>query len=303
MTASNIRPRDIVTPASLRNALTVTAAMGGSTNVMLHSVEIARAAGIDLWSEVLSQAEFNDLSRRLPVLVNMRPFGFYSMPDIEAKGGIPVIVKDLLDAGFLDGTPMTCTGETLADQIERLAPPLPDHDVIYSVARPFKELVDFVFSRAIWRPMASDLETRWRRRWISDDVFIGRARVFNSERSLTQALDQRPEEFQDGDMVVIRYEGPAALRGCPKCLNPRRRSPLSVAKRASPIGLMTDARFSGGSVGNRRRPCCSRGISGGAPIALVEDGDTITVNIETDRIDCLHSVTTRHSRSALRNGR
>ena len=114
MTASNIRPRDIVTPASLRNALTVTAAMGGSTNVMLHSVEIARAAGIDLWSEVLSQAEFNDLSRRLPVLVNMRPFGEYSMPDIEEKGGIPVIVKALLEAGFLDGTCMTCTGETLA---------------------------------------------------------------------------------------------------------------------------------------------------------------------------------------------
>jgi len=94
----------------------------------------------------------------------MRPFGFYSMPDIEAKGGIPVIVKDLLDAGFLDGTPMTCTGETLADQIERLAPPLPDHDVIYSLLDPSRKLVDFVFSRAIWRPMASDLETRWRRR-------------------------------------------------------------------------------------------------------------------------------------------
>ena len=86
--------------------------MGGSTNVMLHSVEIARAAGIDLWSDVISQDEFNALSRRLPVLVNMRPFGYYSMPDIERQGGLPVIVNELLADGFLDGTTMTCTGET-----------------------------------------------------------------------------------------------------------------------------------------------------------------------------------------------
>jgi len=108
---------------------------------------------------------------------------------------------------------MTCTGETLADQIERLAPPLPDHDVIYSVARPFKETGGL---RLLAGNLAPDggaiLKLAGVEGGISDDVFIGRARVFNSERSLTQALDQRPEEFQDGDMVVIRYEGPAALR-------------------------------------------------------------------------------------------
>ena len=93
MTSRGIRPRDIVTPASLRNALTVTMAMGGSTNVLLHSVEIARAAGIDLWRDVISQDDFNQLARRLPVLVNMRPFGDYSMVDVDAKGGLQVIVK------------------------------------------------------------------------------------------------------------------------------------------------------------------------------------------------------------------
>ena len=92
-----------MTPSSLRNALTVAIAMGGSTNVVLHSVELARAAGIDLWGEALSQAEFDQLARRLPVLVNMRPFGEYSMVDVDAKGGLQVIVKELLDAGFLDG--------------------------------------------------------------------------------------------------------------------------------------------------------------------------------------------------------
>ncbi len=125
MTASDIRPRDIVTPSSLRNALTVAISMGGSTNVMLHSVEIARAAGIDLWSEVLSQAEFNALTRRVPVLVNMRPFGYYSMVDIESRGGLPVIVSDLLGAGYLDGDAMTCTGETWGNRCNGSGRPYP----------------------------------------------------------------------------------------------------------------------------------------------------------------------------------
>ena len=139
MTLRGIRPRDIVTPASLRNALTVTIAMGGSTNVLLHSVEIARAAGLDLWGDVLSQEDFNQLARRLPVLVNMRPFGDYSMVDVDANGGLQVIVRELLEAGFLEGEAITCTGETLAEQLRRLAPPAPDQDVIYPVEKPFKD--------------------------------------------------------------------------------------------------------------------------------------------------------------------
>ena len=129
MTEKRIKPSDIVTPASLRNAVTVAIAMGGSTNVVLHSVEIARAAGIDLWADAMSQQEFNTLARRLPVLVNMRPFGAYSMVDVEAAGGLQVVVNELLGAGFLDGKAMTCTGETLAEQVRRLDPPAPDHEV------------------------------------------------------------------------------------------------------------------------------------------------------------------------------
>ncbi len=121
MTAKGIRPSDIVTPVSLRNAITVVMAMGGSTNVALHAVEIARCAGIDFWNEVISQEQFNDLSARLPVIVNMRPFGAYSMVDVDAVGGLQVIVKELLDAGWLDGSTLTCTGETLAEQVARLA--------------------------------------------------------------------------------------------------------------------------------------------------------------------------------------
>src|ERR1700691_6761791 len=117
LTERNIRPRDIVTPASLRNATLVAIAMGGSTNVVLHAPELARAAGIDYWREVLTQDEFNRMSRTLPVLVNARPFGRYSMVDIDAKGGLPVIVRELLDAGLLDGTCLTCTGATLAGEV------------------------------------------------------------------------------------------------------------------------------------------------------------------------------------------
>jgi dihydroxy-acid dehydratase len=237
MTSLGIRPRDIVTPKSLRNALTVAIAMGGSTNVVLHSVEIARAAGIDLWEEVLSQAEFNALSRRVPVIVNMRPFGRYSMVDVDAAGGLPAVVGELLDAGYLEGDAITCTGETLEEQIRRLAPPPPDH------------------------------------------------RVIHSEEALIEALDERPDDFQDNDMVVIRYEGPRGAPGMPEMLDPTSKITSLCRQRKITIGLMTDARFSGGSVGLVIGHVAPEAILGG-PIALVENGDTITVNILEDRLDC-----------------
>jgi dihydroxy-acid dehydratase len=286
MTATNIRPRDIVTPASIRNALMVTAAMGGSTNVMLHSVEIARAAGIDLWHDVISQDEFNALSRRLPVLVNLRPFGYYSMPDIEDQGGLPVIVNELLGAGFLDGTAMTCTGETLAEQIGRLAPTSPDHEVIYSVARPFMDTGGLRLLAGNLAPEGGAvLKLAGVEGGITDNVFVGRARVFNSERSLTEALDRHPEVFQDGDMVVIRYEGPRGSPGMPEMLEPTSKITTICRQRGITIGLMTDARFSGGSVGLVIGHVGPEAFLGG-PIALVEDGDTIVINIGTDRLDC-----------------
>ncbi len=287
MTASGIRPRDIVTPSSLRNALTVAIAMGGSTNVMLHSVEIARAAGIDLWSEVISQAEFNALSRRVPVLVNMRPFGYYSMLDIEAKGGVPAVVGELLRAGYLDGDVITCTGETLAQQIQRLAPPEPDHEVIYSVAKPFKDTGGLRLLRGNLAPDGGAiLKLAGVEGGITDGMFRGRARVFNNERALIEALEDRPSDFQDHDMVVIRYEGPRGAPGMPEMLDPTSRITALCRQRDITIALMTDARFSGGSVGLVVGHVAPEAFLGG-PIALVEDGDTIVVDLGADRIDCL----------------
>jgi dihydroxy-acid dehydratase len=286
MASRGIRPRDIVTPASLRNALTVAIAMGGSTNVMLHSVEIARAAGIDLWDEVLSQAEFNSLSRRLPVLVNMRPFGSYSMVDVEAAGGVPAVVRELLSSGYLDADALTCTGETLGEQVSRLAPPLPDHRVIYSVAKPFKDTGGLRLLRGNLAPGGGAiLKLAGVEGGISSGVFTGNARVFNSERTLIRALDDRPGDFHDNDMVVIRYEGPRGAPGMPEMLDPTSKITSLCRQQNITIALMTDARFSGGSVGLVIGHVAPEAFLGG-PIALIKDGDTIVVDVNNDRIDC-----------------
>jgi len=286
MTRKGIRPRDVVTPRSLRNALTVAIAMGGSTNVALHSVEIARAAGIDLWKDVISQRDFNELSRHLPVLINARPFGLYSMIDIDAKGGLQVIVKELLDAGFVDGGCVTCTGETLAEQVRRLAPPAPDGEVIWSVACPFKKTGGL---RLLSGNLAPDggaiIKVAGVEGGIRDGVFTGRARTFNSETALIAALEQTPDVFADHDMAVIRYEGPRGAPGMPELLDPTSRITTLCREKGITIALMTDARFSGGSVGLVIGHVAPEAYLGG-PIALIEDGDTIVVDLNRDRLDC-----------------
>ena len=286
MTERGIMPRDIVTAASIRNALTVAIALGGSTNVVLHSVEIARAAGLDLWSDVLSMSDFNALSRRLPVLVDAKPFGRFYMADIDGKGGLQVIVKDLLDAGFLEGDCMTCTGETLAEQLGRLDPPAPDQDVIHSVAKPFKATGGL---RLLSGNLAPDggavIKVAGLEGGVSDGGFAGRARTFNSEASLIETLDRTPEIFADHDFVVVRYEGPRGAPGMPEMLDPTSRITTLCRQKGITIGLMTDGRFSGGSVGLVIGPVSPEAHLGG-PIALIEDGDTIEVDLNADRLEC-----------------
>jgi dihydroxy-acid dehydratase len=310
LTRKGIRPRDIVTPRSLKNGLVVAIAMGGSTNVALHSVEIARAAGIDLWNEVISQQEFNALSRRLPVLVNARPFGVYSMIDIDAKGGLQGVVKELLDAGFVDGDCMTCTGETLREQVQRLQPPGPDHEVVYSVARPFKKTGGLRLLRGNLAPEGGAIiKVAGVEGGVADGVFTGRARVFDSEQALITALEDTPGVFADRDMVVIRYEGPRGAPGMPELLDPTSRITSLCRAKGITIALMTDARFSGGSVGLVIGHVGPEAFLGG-PIALIEDGDTIVVDINEDRLDCRElddpAVFARRSRAweeaAARNG-
>ncbi|HEV7454824.1 MAG TPA: dihydroxy-acid dehydratase [Candidatus Saccharimonadales bacterium] len=286
MMERDIRPKNIVTPASLRNAMIVAIAMGGSTNVVLHAPEIAQAAGIDFWKDVMTQNQFNSIARKVPVLVNARPFGKYSMVDIDAEGGLQVIIKELLDAKFLDGSCITCTGETLQEQVDRLNPPAPDGDVIRTVAEPYKETGGLRLLRGNLAPDGGAvIKIAGVEGGIEDGKFTGTARVFNSEASLLAMLRNDPDVFQDKDMVVIRYEGPRGAPGMPEMLDPTSRLTALCRKKGITVALMTDARFSGGSVG-----LCIGHVgpeaSLGGPIALLEDGDTIEVDLNEDTLTC-----------------
>lgn len=286
MTEKGIKPRDIVTPKSLKNALTVVLALGGSTNVALHSVELARAAGIDLWTESITQKEFNELSSKVPVLVDVRPFGKYSMVDIDEKGGLPVIVKELLDEGLLDGDCMTCTGETLSEQVKRLNPPPPDGEIIYSFSKPYKPTGGLRLLSGNIAPFGGAIiKVAGVEGGIENGLFKGKAKVFNSEEALIAALEMTPEIFEDLDMVVIRYIGPRGGPGMPELLDPTSRITALCRAKNITIALMTDGRFSGGSVGFVIGHVGPEAYLGG-PIALIENGDTITIDINNCTIDC-----------------
>ena len=284
----NITPRDIVTRESLRNAIIVAMSVGGSTNVLLHAPEIARAAGYkDFSKEIMSPEEFNDLSKNIiPVVINARPFGQYSMVDIDAKGGMQVIVKELLDAGLLNGETLTCTGETLSQQIKRLDPPKPDGNVIYSVQKPFKETGGLRLLGGNLSPEYSAvLKLAGVEGGLENNVFKGNAKVFDGEQELLKALDSNPDVFENFDMIVVRYEGPFGARGMPEMLDSTSRITALCRQKGIVVALMTDGRFSGGSVGLVIGHVGPEAAAGGA-IALIENGDEILVDLNKNELNC-----------------
>jgi dihydroxy-acid dehydratase len=211
------------------------------------------------------------------------------------------VVAELLAAGMLDGTTIGCTGEALEEQIARLAPPSPDGDVIHPFTAPFKATGGL---RLLSGNLAPDggavLKLAGIEGGIVDGRFTVRARVFNGEPHLLAALEQRPDAFEDGDMVVLRYEGPRGAPGMPELLDPTSRITALCRGTGNTIGLMTDARFSGGSVGLVIGHVAPEAFLGG-PIALIEEGDTIVVDLTTDRLDCvaLDDLSVRAQRAAL----
>ena len=187
-------------------------AVGGSTNVMLHAPEIARAAGYKNFSQdIMSSEEFNHLSKNVvPVIVDARPFGKYSMVDIDTKGGVQVIVKNLLEAGLLNGDTMTCTGETLFEQIKRLSPPNPDNEVIYSVSSPYKPTGGLrVLGGNLSPEYSSILKLAGVEGGLENNVFKGQAKIFDGEQALLDTLDKRPEVFENFDMICLLYTSPS----------------------------------------------------------------------------------------------
>ena len=288
MIKKDIKPRDIVTRDSIRNAVIVAMSIGGSTNVMLHAPELARAAGYKSFNDdIMSSEEFNYLSEKVvPVLVNARPFGKYSMVDIDEKGGVQVFVKDLLDSGLLNGNTLTCTGETLKEQIDRLSPSLPDGEVVFSVKNPYKNTGGLsVLGGNLSPEISSILKLAGVEGGLENNVFIGKARIFDGEQKLLDALENEPQNFMNKDMIVVRYEGPVGGPGMPEMLDSTSRITTLCRERNIIVGLMTDGRFSGGSVGLVIGHVGPEAAIGG-PIALIEDGDEIIVDLNKNQINC-----------------
>lgn len=286
--AKDLKPRDIVVRDSIRNAMIVAMAIGGSTNVTLHGPEIARAAGFaDFWKEVMTPEEFNYLSQHVvPVVTDARPYGKYSMVDIDAIGGVQVIVRELLEAGLLNGDVMTCTGETLSEQVKRLGAKKADGKVVYPVEKPYKPTGGLrVLGGNLSPDFSAILKLAGVEGGLENNVFRGTARVFEGEAALLKALDTAPERFQNHDMIIVRYEGPSGAPGMPEMLDPTSRITTLCRERNIVVGLMTDARFSGGSVGLVIGHVGPEAALGG-PIALVEDGDEIVADLNTDELNC-----------------
>ena len=288
MIENDICPRDIVGRDSLRNAVIVAMAVGGSTNVVLHTPEIARAAGFgSFWKDIMTPEEFNHLSQHVvPVLTNARPYGQYSMVDIDAVGGVPMIVRELMEAGLLNGDVPTCTGETLAEQVARLEAPLADGQVVYPVSAPYKPTGGLRLLGGNLSPdYSAILKLAGVEAGLENNVFRGTARVFEGEQGLLDALDQTPDVFQDGDIVIVRYSGPSGAPGMPEMLDSTSRITTLCREREIVVALMTDARFSGGSVGLVIGHVGPEAAIGG-PIALIETGDEIIADLNDNVLEC-----------------
>jgi dihydroxy-acid dehydratase len=286
--AKDLKPRDIVVRDSLRNAMIVAMAIGGSTNVTLHAPEIARAAGYaDFWKEIMTPEEFNNLSQHVvPVLTDARPYGNYSMVDIDQAGGVQVIVRELLEAGLLNGDVMTCTGETLSAQVARLGAGRADGRVILPVEKPYKPTGGLrVLGGNLSPDFSAILKLAGVEGGLENNIFRGNARVFEGEQALLAALDQTPETFQNHDMIIVRYEGPSGAPGMPEMLDPTSRITTLCRERGIVVGLMTDARFSGGSVGLVIGHVGPEAALGG-PIAFIENGDEIVVDLNESTLTC-----------------
>jgi dihydroxy-acid dehydratase len=235
----------------------------------------------------MTPEEFNHLSQHVvPVLTDARPYGKYSMVDIDQVGGVQVMVRELLEAGLINGEVMTCTGETLAVQVARLGTGRADRKVIHSVEKPYKPTGGLrVLGGNLSPDFSAILKLAGVEGGLENGIFRGRARVFEGEQSLLDMLDRTPERFGNHDMIIVRYEGPSGAPGMPEMLDPTSRITTLCRERAIVVGLMTDARFSGGSVGLVIGHVGPEAALGG-PIAFIEDGDEIVADLNTNELTC-----------------
>ena len=268
-----ITARQILTKAAFENAITVVMALGGSTNAVLHLLAIAREAGVDL-----SLDDFDRINRRTPHLADVKPFGAFMMSDVDRVGGVPVVMRALLDAGLLDGDALTVTGQTVADNLLEVRPSDPDGTVIRAIADPIHATGGITILRGSLATDGAVVKTAG----IDQTVFEGTARVFDTEAPAMQAVTDG--ELSAGDVVVIRYEGPRGGPGMREMLAVT--GAIKGAGLGKDVLLLTDGRFSGGTTGLCVGHVAPEAMDGG-PIALVRDGDRIRLDVESRRLDLL----------------
>jgi len=265
---ANRRPRDIVTRESIENAIAVVMAIGGSTNAVLHFLAIAHAAEVP-WSI----DDFERVRRKVPVLCDLKPSGKYLAVDLHKAGGIPQVMKVLLRAGLLHGDCMTITGKTIAESLADVSDsPRTDQDVIRSIANPMYREGHLAILRGNLAPDGAVAKITG----LKNPKIIGPARVFDDEQSAMEAIMAR--QIKDGDVMVLRYLGPKGAPGMPEMLAPT--SALVGQGLGETVGLVTDGRFSGGTWGMVVGHVAPEAFAGGA-IALVQEGDSITIDAHT----------------------
>ncbi|MEY3156745.1 MAG: hypothetical protein RL257_765, partial [Actinomycetota bacterium] len=268
-----ITTRQILTKRAFENAITSLMALGGSTNAVLHLLAIAHEAKVDL-----TLNDFHRIGSKVPLLGDLKPFGRFVMSDVDKVGGIPVVLKALLDAGLLHGDCLTVTGKTMAENLADVNPPDPDGDILKATTNPMATTGGITILGGSLAPEGAVTKVAG----VGVDVFEGPARVFDREQSAMQALEDGT--IKAGDVVVIRYEGPKGGPGMREMLM------ITGAIKGAGLGksvlLLTDGRFSGGTTGLCVGHVAPEAVDGG-PIALVKDGDRIRIDTKQRTLDLL----------------
>ncbi|ANP73204.1 Dihydroxy-acid dehydratase [Cryobacterium arcticum] len=268
-----ITTRDILTKKAFENAIAVAMAFGGSTNVVLHLLAIAQEAEVDLTLD-----DFNRIGDKVPHIGDLKPFGKFVMNDVDRHGGVPVVMRALLEAGLLHGDCLTVTGKTVAENLAEIDPPELDGTVLRTLDNPIHASGGITILKGSMAPEGAVVKTAG----FDSDIFEGPARVFERERSAMDALTNG--EILKGDVVIIRYEGPKGGPGMREMLS------ITAAIKGAGLGadvlLLTDGRFSGGTTGLCIGHIAPEAVDAG-PIAFVRDGDLIRVDIAARSLDLL----------------
>jgi len=267
----DLRPRDIMTRAAFENAMVIVSILGGSTNAVLHLIAMARSVGLNLTLQ-----DFQSVSNRTPFLADFKPSGKYVMEDLHAVGGTPAVIKMLIEAGLFDGSCLTVTGKTHAENVKDLPGLTPGQQIVHPLSAPLKATSHIQILHGTLAPEGAVAKITGK----EGLRFSGPAHVFDSEEHMLASLERG--EIKKGEVLVIRYEGPKGGPGMPEMLTPT--SAIMGAGLGKDVALITDGRFSGGSHGFIVGHITPEAQEGG-PIALVRDGETITIDATTNVLD------------------